>query len=501
MNFGIRPLPNLEAKFVAANSLIPLAKSDGELGRTPEIIALENKLKEANHKIFSAKTIRTKRRWKDRLIELRSEMAEKLADNGFLTTDAANQLTSWDMFDQNSAASFFDADWMFGIKNGFDVVIANPPYVRPHKISDKEKVFLWKNYKVAQQKTDLYAFFIELGCKLLCKNGLLVYITPKTWHSIYSFQKLRNLLLFNYNLTKIGILPVKVFDSATVETALLFVANSKSDSDILFYDVYTNQNVKTVTKQSIIKSTDLNISCENSYNTNNNFKLLGDLCKIIVGIVTGNDKKFCRNECLSELDKPCIRGNNIQRYCINYTGEYIWYDKAEMVAESNAKPKTTLKGGGLQCSTKQPEDFELSEKIVMQRISKRIIATLDTNQYYAHSSVVIIKPNNETPLKYILAILNSTYIDRWLRRNTSNISINVGTVKQIPITICDKELQNKIIRIVDRILEKKSLLIDTSDLENQIDLHVYKLYGLTYDEILVVDPETPITREEYESNN
>lgn len=114
-NFGIRPLPNLEAKFVAANSLIPLAKAETNLGRTPEIIAVENKLKEANHKIFSAKTVRTKRKWKEKLIELRTEMAEKLADNGFLTTDAANQLTSWDMFNQNTSASFFDAEWMLSL--------------------------------------------------------------------------------------------------------------------------------------------------------------------------------------------------------------------------------------------------------------------------------------------------------------------------------------------------------------------------------------------------
>ena len=65
----------------------------------------------------------------ERLVELRSEMAEKLLDNGFLTAGAVNQMVSWDMFDQNSTASFFDADWMFGIKNGFDLVIGNPPYV------------------------------------------------------------------------------------------------------------------------------------------------------------------------------------------------------------------------------------------------------------------------------------------------------------------------------------------------------------------------------------
>ena len=86
------------------------------------------KLKDVNLKIFSAKTVRTKRRWKERLIELRTQMAEILKDNGFLTAAAANQLASWDMFDQNSTASFFDADWMFGIKDGFDIVIGNPPY-------------------------------------------------------------------------------------------------------------------------------------------------------------------------------------------------------------------------------------------------------------------------------------------------------------------------------------------------------------------------------------
>ena len=381
---------------------------------------------------------------------------------------------------------------------GFDIIIANPPYIRPHRIKDCEKVYLWQNYSVAQQKTDIYAFFIENGCDLLRKDGILSYIVPKTWNSIYSFKKLRNLLIYKYNVTQIGILPEKVFDNATVETALLFVENSKKESDIAFVDVYKKCIVSSRTKASIKSDADLNINIEETKETDS--IPLGDLCKMIVGIVSGNDKKYCRHEKLTDLDKPCIRGTNISRYAIDYSGEYIWYDREQIIWDGNHKPKSSLKQAVGQSSPKKPEDFELNEKIVMQRISKKIIAALDTNQYYVHSSVVIIKPNDKISLKFILAIINSRYVDSWLKKNSSNISINIGTVKKIPIPISTPTQQQPIIELVNRILQVKSnsSAAETKDLEDKIDLLVYHLYGLTYDEVLIVDPKTPITREEYE---
>ena len=161
--------------------------------------------------------------------------------------------------------------------------------------------------------------------------------------------------------------------------------------------------------------------------------------------------------------------------------EYIWYDPIEMGKDSDAKPKSTLKGGGRQCSPKKPEDFELPEKIVMQRISKKIIAALDTNQYYVHSSVVVIKPNEKVKLKYILAILNSNYVDSWLKKNSSNISINIGTVKKVPIPNATKEQQEDIIKLVDEIIESKQATdnADTSIMENEINKLVNSLYGVT----------------------
>ena len=238
-NFGIRPLPNLEAKFVAANSLIPLAKSEANIGRTEEIVTLESKLKEANHKIFSAKTVRTKRKWKERLVELRSEMAEKLAYNGFLTTDAANQMVSWDMFDQNSAASFFDADWMFGIKDGFDIVIGNPPYGIFNKkqnkgesiIVDPEILKFYKTapiYKSAQGgMLNIYRLFIVRSIDYLCANGVFSEIFPLAYTCDLSAAKLRRFVFENYTIERIEAFPERdnpqkrVFENAKISVCIL----------------------------------------------------------------------------------------------------------------------------------------------------------------------------------------------------------------------------------------------------------------------------------------
>jgi len=379
--------------------------------------------------------------------------------------------------------------WFYDVfsQGGFDIVIGNPPYIRPHKVKDDEKVILWKSYYVAQQKTDIYAFFIEKGCDLLKVNGILSFITPKTWYSLYSFKKLRDFLLHKYNIIKIGVLPEKVFDSATVETALIFVRNNNKYTDISFIDVYKSSLIASRSKDSILSDADLNINIEETQRTDS--IPLGELCKMIVGIVSGNDKKYCRYEKLTDLDKQCIRGTNISRYSINYAGEYIWYNPIEMGKDSDAKPKSTLKGGGRQCSPKKPEDFELPQKIVMQRISKKVIAALDTNQYYAHSSVVIIKPCERYDLKLILAILNSKYVDSWLKKNSSNISINIGTVKKIPIPSVTNSQQTELVSLVDRIhaAKRENPSADTSVLETEIDQLVYQLYGLTEEEIKIIE--------------
>ena len=74
-------------------------------------------------------------------------------------------------------------------------------------------------------------------------------------------------------------------------------------------------------------------------------------------------------------------------------------------------------------------------------------------------------------------------------------------MKQLRVPVSCATVQTQLETLVSEILEKKkvNLAADTTSLENKIDFLVYHLYGLTYDEVLIVDPNPPFTREEYEA--
>ena len=116
-NFGIVPLPNLETKFVTANTLIGINRPTGQLSlsNTDEIKKLQEELRVCRHKIFSAKTKKTKQKYRLLDKEKRTAIAEELKSNGWNNTDADN-LASWDPYNQNSSSPFFDPEWMFGLQ-------------------------------------------------------------------------------------------------------------------------------------------------------------------------------------------------------------------------------------------------------------------------------------------------------------------------------------------------------------------------------------------------
>jgi len=115
--------------------------------------------------------------------------------------------------------------------------------------------------------------------------------------------------------------------------------------------------------------------------------------------------------------------------------------------------------------------------------------------------------DNSYDIKYILGILNSRLISWWFATTFNKLSrkifpqFKINELKTFPIAICNADKQGLIVEYVNNILKKKSINqdIDTCLYENKIDNIVYHLYGLTYDEVLIVDPQTPITREEYEN--
>lgn len=539
-NFGIRPLPNLEAKFVAANTLIPLAKTDGNLGRTPEIAATEERLKEANHKIFNAKTVKTKRKWKECLKELRSELIQQLSDNGFLTNDAVNQLASWNMFDQNASASFFDANWMFGIKDGFDIVIANPPYISaPAQIANKQlttqrkAIIASQKFKSLYQKWDLYVPFLELGIDHMCKpDGLCTMIVPYPLTNQLYAKLLRKMIVASFDMFEIADLNgTKIFENATVSNCIPFIRKRKGGQTIISHI----DNEKTI-KRSFVKEYGDLIQDEDNYVWNltqeertgsrhPNFNVLGDYCYISVGMVLNADEKtakgaFTKDDLISyrkdELHpREYIEAKDIERYRIKNV-RYLEYDT-------------------LRCPNKlrRPTFRELydSDKLMFNRLGK-LQVMLDNGVHYlqSDSSFIAIKwcnlinVNNksisssirkfsrhtrhemecfskEVDLHYLLGIMNSSYADILLRDlRGGDYHIYPEHIRNMPIAPATKEQQQPIIDFVDAILTAKraDANADTSSEERQIDLLVYRLYGLTYDEVKIIAPNTPITREEYE---
>lgn len=368
-NFGIRPLPNLEAKFVAANTLIGLQKKDASLFDSEAIKAKENELKIAKHKIFGAKTVRTKRKYRQIVNDLRLEIATLLKENGAVGNDEARELASWDMFDQNSSSPFFDPEWMFGVKNGFDIVIGNPPYVQLQANDGALGTMYEKlNYETFVRTGDIYSLFYERGYQLLVSKGHLCYITSNKWMRAAYGEKTRKFFAEKTNpKVLIDFAGVKIFESATVDTNILLFSKEKNDgktigvlanklskNSINNLSVFVQQNASEYNFYSLDSWVILS-PIEQSIKRK--IEAIGTPLKdwdinIYRGILTGYNDAFIistekRNEILdncqtedertrtAELIRPILRGRDIKRY------GYDWADLWIINTHNGIKGKLT----------------------------------------------------------------------------------------------------------------------------------------------------------------
>lgn len=510
-NFGIRPLPNLEAKFVAANTLIGLVKKDASLFDSAEIKAKENELKIAKHKIFGAKTVKTKRKYKNIVNNLRQEIADMLYANDAVGNDEARQLASWDMFDQNASSPFFDPEWMFGVKDGFDIVIGNPPYVLISLCLYKK---LYRNYYNWQGgKIDLYRLFIECSVKYLTNNlGIIVLITPNTFLTIPSCKLLRKklielthfLFIDNYNLT--------VFDTASVNNVVFGLTKLYiEDKCRIVIHEDNHQSISYIDQANFYK----NLGSEIYIN------IQKDDAQIINKIKNSSSTTLCQcniQMCLGEQPyhntihtpeeiKAKFLHSKIQvnsNYMLEYGGKNI------IRFGIKERQDNWLDYSG-ELYTKPEFKFFHNPRIILREIvGKQLVATYTEDIFLVNKSCYIIISNSDDTrfLKYLLGILSSTLIGYYVQ-NIGDKSkqrlfprITMSTLKNIPIKI-DKHVMEKLINVVDACLQikRQNLGEDILLKEIEIDSLVYHLYGLTYDEVLIVDPQIPITREEYETQS
>jgi len=228
-NFGVRPLPNLETKFVTADTLIAIPKPEqqAELFEQTQVKELEAQLKDVRHKIFSAKTGQTKEKYKNEDAALREQIATALTKTGW-HNDTAERLAHWDPYKQNVSADFFDPEWMFGLK-GFDVVIGNPPYIQIQKFPmvQKEK-WIAQNYQTYKATGDIYCLFYERGAHLLRHGGHLCYITSNKWMRAGYGKSFRSFLCNQVRTESVvDFGGVAVFTSAMVDTSIVIFSKAR----------------------------------------------------------------------------------------------------------------------------------------------------------------------------------------------------------------------------------------------------------------------------------
>ena len=614
-NYGLLSLPNLEAKFVCANTLLALPKVDGGgLALSAEgIQELKEALQKNRHKIFFARTAETKAKYKEQDLNLRDQIKEtvrgklytpdekiiavyeKELENalkereavaepkieleeqivgGDLFTEGEKQwvevdvnamprkrideriknarriiaeernkanlkptgstdieklaamVAGWDPYDQNACSDFFDPEWMFNVKNGFDIVIGNPPYISAPAMvkvcpEQRKKIIESGRYKTLYQKWDIYIPFIELGIRYLAsQDGFCTMIVPYPLTNQTYGLEMRKMLVTDYNIVElVDLNGTKIFDVATVSNCIPFIQNAPSSEKTIISKITENRSIyKSFVTSSLVQDENTyvwNVSGEErNTQRHSDMHVLGDFCYISKGMVLNSDEKdnqgaFTKEDLISEKQdkthpRKYIEAKDIEKYAVRRI-RFLEYDTPrcpKMLSrptfrELYEKPKIVLNClGSINATIDISNQFLHNHsiycavlwrdlKIVFNKsisVSVQKFSVLDRAEMEALSKTV--------DLKYLLGIMNSRYVSVLLTlQRGGDYHIYPEHIRNIPIPSATAEQQNQVIEIVDKILyaKEKNPNADISAWENELDKLVYVLYGLSDEEIAAVE--------------
>jgi adenine-specific DNA-methyltransferase len=235
-NHGIRPLPNLETKFVAADTLIGLPEME-QLSLVPQrAIQIEAEIESLYHSHFAIPRRDQKLALQRKLRDLRKELGRLLAES-LMPSKKAQHVADWDPFDPQASSDFFDPHWMFGraLAEGFDIVIGNPPYISVERFAGTALQRQWQSiFETYAARGDVYCFFYERGAALLRPGGTLVYITSNKWMRAGYGEKLRKFLSSKVNAEAVldfGM--AQHFSAATTYTCITRLTAEKPDGQVM----------------------------------------------------------------------------------------------------------------------------------------------------------------------------------------------------------------------------------------------------------------------------
>ena len=517
-NYGVNTLPNLETKFVAANSLVAMKKPPQQMNLFDAVLIddLKKQLHDVRHRYFGAKTRSEKRRLRQEDKKLRDELVSRFSSGNLFDAHDAEQIAVWNPYDQVAVSPFFDPEWMFDIKRGFDVVIGNPPYIQLQadhgKLGDFYKPC---GYETFAKTGDIYCLFYERGWQLLNANGHLCYITSNKWMRAGYGEAMRKFFAEKTNpQLLIDFAGEKIFESATVDTNILLFEKGKNRGKtkccIGTSDCRKDLSVfvkHAATPCAFTSSESWVILSPIEQSIKRKIEAVGTPLKdwgvnIYRGILTGCNEAFIIDEAkraeilancqdtaererTEQIIRPILRGRDIKRYGYDWAGLYL-------IATHNGIPEKGIKRIDVKNypSIKRHLDahwekiasrsdmgdtpYNLRSCAYMDDFSKPKIVwgNLSLNAAFAHAPAgmfinapcVMITPFSDD----LLAVLNSKLGDWYIRqlgvtRNGGYFEYKPMFVEQLPVPKPLKQISS--------------------------DADVYELYGLTESEISFIEED------------
>ena len=400
-------------------------------------------------------------------------------------------------------------------QGGFDIVIGNPPYGVSIKDDYRKAVVTsWGNVP----DYEIYYYFIVLAAPLLKEKGIMSYIIPNTFLFNTFAKHFREMLVEKWNVLEIlDCTKFPIFESAVVRNAInLFQKDSEGSKQVGY------RNTANVTSFSDLLEREREfMTVESLLTMNQNWGLayfLPTSIRNVVNLISssplavkdvfpeisqgliaydkykGQSEEIIKSRAYHSFVykdglKKWLWGEDVTRYNLTWNGqEYIDYCKGI------ANPRN-------------PSFFVGKRMLVREITNPSIFAALIEIEAYNDPSIIIVKESRDYPIEILVGIMNSKLATFFHFNHSPKATkgafpkILVQDIKEFPLPKVNSDERKILMRLVDDVttIKKGKSIADTSALENQIDFLVYHLYGLTYDEVLIVDPETPISREEYEA--
>ena len=515
-NLNIKPLPNLETKFVAANTLIGLPEMDQMELVDPRVYKIEAEIEALYHSHFSIQRRDQKLAVQGKVKALRREMADLLAQS-LMSRKKSEHIAEWDPFDPQSSADFFDPHWMFGksLSAGFDIVIGNPPYGA--NIDSMVAVFEKLYPNTTKSFKDIYKLFIEAGLtQLLRPNGIICYITPNTLLRQPRYKDARA-FLNKHHLLQVIDFGFGIFEQV-VPTCVFLATKSKPTDDLVRYLDLTERSHFT---------RDLNSEPPTHIPQG---KLL-DLSHSDMSSTAVQDVKLMQLVDVLDLKDAGInyqrvnvglhdKGNSNLRERLLYEGQResaqdVEYWKAAhprlntrhnyQIAESTGRFVRVGTVRSLSANERvvlNREYFAKTPKLIWRQTAAHLIVAVDnTGRWFGRSiQAAIIKPQfSNLDYFFVLGLLNSSYLRHSYNRRVQEAGrvfpqVKFENLKSLLLAIPnEKEAQQPIASRARAVTAAKQAnpAANTSALEREIDQQVYALYGLTPEEIAIVEGTAP----------